>query len=147
MNGKVVSINISKKKGTIKTPIEIGVFIENIGLNKDAHSGAGIRQVSLLAQESIDFMNDNGDNLLKAGDFAENITTSGIIIHKLPVGTKLRIGETLQEVTQIGKQCHAGCEISKSIGSCIMPKEGIFTKVLKSGDIKAGDSIEVIDEI
>lgn len=147
MNGKVVSVNISEKKGTIKTPIEVGKFIEDFGLENDAHSGTGIRQVSLLAVESIEFMNNNGGNGLKAGDFAENITTEGIIVHKLPVGTKLRIGETIQEVTQIGKQCHVGCEISKSVGNCIMPKEGIFTRILQAGNIKAGDSIEVINEI
>ena len=81
---------------------------------------------------------------LKHGDFAENITTEGIVLHELPVGTRLKIGETIQEVTQIGKECHTGCAIAKQVGKCIMPKEGIFTRVIKGGLVKAGDKIEVL---
>ncbi len=144
MKGTVKAINISEKKGTIKKPIESGNFLENYGLENDAHAGNWHRQVSLLAQESIDIMTKQGVEGLDAGKFAENITTEGITLYTLPVGTKLQIGETIQEVTQIGKKCHTGCEISQQVGSCIMPTQGIFTKVLVSGSIKTGDTIEVI---
>ena len=141
--GKVISINISDKKGVVKEPIGSGLFIENHGLENDAHSGNWHRQVSLLAIESFNKMRDKGLEL-KPGDFAENITTEGIVLYELPIGTQLKIGETIQEVTQIGKECHTGCAISKTVGKCIMPKEGIFTKVLKGGIIKEGDTIEII---
>ncbi len=144
MKGIVKAINISEKKGTIKKPIECGKFIENFGLEGDAHGGNWHRQVSLLAQESIDIMIKQGVKGLDAGKFAENITTEGISLHTLPVGTKLKIGETIQEVTQIGKKCHTGCEISKQVGSCIMPTQGIFTIILEGGNVQAGDTIEVI---
>ncbi len=141
--GKVISINISDKKGVVKEPIGSGLFIENHGLENDAHSGNWHRQVSLLAIESFNKMRDKGIEL-KPGDFAENITTEGIVLYELPIGTQLKIGETIQEVTQIGKECHTGCAISKTVGKCVMPKEGIFTKVLKGGIIKEGDTIEII---
>ncbi len=146
MDSYVKAVNISTEKGTIKTPIEEGNFIVDFGLEGDAHAGNWHRQVSLLANESIDLMRAKGLDELKDGDFAENITTVGIELYTLPVGTKLKIGETLQEVTQIGKECHKGCEISKKVGSCIMPTQGIFTKVLKAGKVKAGDKIEVVHE-
>ncbi len=142
--GIVTAINISEKKGTIKTPIEVGNFIEDFGLQNDAHGGNWHRQVSLLSEESIDIMRKQGVSNLSAGKFAENITTKGIELYTLDVGTKLKIGETLQEITQIGKTCHKGCEISREVGSCIMPTQGIFTKVLKGGVVKAGDEIEVL---
>lgn len=144
--GIVKAINISKEKGTIKTPIEEGLFIENFGLEDDAHAGNWHRQVSLLSEESIEIMVKKGVEGLSAGKFAENITTEGIELYTLPVGTKLKIGQTLQEVTQIGKTCHTGCEISKQVGSCIMPTQGIFTKVIIGGTIKPGDIIEVSNE-
>ncbi len=143
--GKVLSVNISEKKGVVKEPIKEGKFIENFGLENDAHSGDWHRQVSLLGVESFNKMRDMGIENLKFGDFAENITTEGIILYELPIGTKLAIGETLHEVTQIGKECHTGCAISKTVGKCVMPKEGIFTKVLKGGVIKEGDTIEVLE--
>ena len=142
--GKVLSINISDKKGVIKEPIGSGLFIEDYGLENDAHSGNWHRQVSLLAIESFDKMENQGIEGLVPGVFAENITTEGIVLYELPVGTRLRIGETIQEVTQIGKECHTGCAISQKVGKCVMPKEGIFTKVIKGGIIKEGDTIEVI---
>jgi MOSC domain-containing protein YiiM len=142
--GKVVDVNISDKKGVVKRPIEKGVFIEDFGLEGDAHSGKWHRQVSLLGVESYKKMEEMGIKGLKHGDFAENITTEGIILHELPVGTRLKIGETIQEVTQIGKECHTGCAISQQVGKCIMPKEGIFTKVIKGGVVKKGDTIEVL---
>ena len=142
---KVLSINISDKKGVIKTPIKDGLFIEEHGLKNDAHAGKWHRQVSLLAQESIDKMIKMGVNDLDAGKFAENITTEGIVLHELPVGTRVKIGETVQEVTQIGKECHKGCAIKNQVGMCIMPTEGIFTRVIKGGVVREGDSIEILD--
>lgn len=145
VKGKVLSINISEKKGVIKNPIKEGLFIEAHGLKDDAHSGPWHRQVSLLGIESFKKMEAEGLEGLEPGVFAENITTEGLILYELPIGTKLSIGETIHEVTQIGKKCHTGCEISQKVGKCVMPKEGIFTKVLKGGVIKEGDTIEIIE--
>jgi MOSC domain-containing protein YiiM len=144
MIGKVIAINISEKKGVVKKPIEQGLFIEEHGLEGDAHAGKWHRQVSLLAQESIDKMKKSGALGLSAGKFAENITTEGIVPYELLVGTRLKIGVTIQEVTQIGKECHGGCEIRRLVGDCVMPREGIFTRVIKGGVIKPGDVIEVL---
>ncbi|NRT73137.1 MOSC domain-containing protein YiiM [Clostridium beijerinckii] len=144
MMAKVLSINISEKKGVIKTPIKEGIFIEEHGLKDDAHAGKWHRQVSLLAQESIDKMIKMGISDLDAGKFAENITTEGIVLYELPVGTRLKIGETIQEVTQIGKECHKGCAIKNQVGTCIMPTEGIFTRIIQGGVIREGDSIEIL---
>lgn len=143
---KVVSINVSDKKGVVKTPVDQGVFIKDHGIERDAHGGKWHRQVSLLAQESIDYAMEKDGVDLKPGMFAENITTEGVILHKLPVGTKMKIGETLQEVTQIGKECHSKCQIFYQTGDCVMPREGIFTAVLKGGTVKIGDPIEIIEE-
>lgn len=140
---RVVAVNISEKKGVIKHPIEKGYFKVDHGLEGDAHSGNWHRQVSLLGTESIDKMKKSGVQGLCSGKFAENITTEGIVLYELPVGTLLRIGEVLMEVTQIGKECHLGCEIRNQVGDCIMPREGIFTKVLKDGWIRPGDEIAV----
>ena len=142
--GKVVAINISEKKGVVKKPIEQGLFIEEHGLERDAHAGKWHRQVSLLAQESIDKMKGLVALDFSAGKFAENITTEGIVLYELPVGTRLRIGVTIQEVTQIGKECHGGCELRRLVGDCIMPREGIFTRVIQGGIIKPGDVIQVL---
>jgi cyclic pyranopterin phosphate synthase len=144
LKGKVLSINISDKKGVVKTPVKEGLFVENFGLENDAHGGDWHRQVSLLGIESFEKMTKQGIDGLVPGIFAENITTEGITLYELPVGTKLAIGETIQEVTQIGKECHTGCEIAQKVGKCVMPKEGIFTKIIKGGIIKEGDNIEVI---
>lgn len=141
---KVVSINKSKEKGTVKTSEDEGVFIKDFGLKGDAHGGNWHRQVSLLDLSSFKKMEDLGVEELNPGIFAENITTEGIELFTLPIGTILKIGETIQEVTQIGKECHSGCEIAKKVGKCVMPKEGIFTKVLKSGTIKEGDRIYIL---
>lgn len=141
---KVVSINISKEKGVVKHPIEEGLFLEDFGLEDDAHSGKWHRQVSLLGMESFEKMKKEGAEGLVPGIFAENITTEGLILYELPIGSKIVIGETIHEVTQIGKECHSGCEIAKKVGKCVMPEEGIFTRVLKGGKIKAGDKIEVM---
>lgn len=145
MKGKVVAVNISEKKGVPKKTIEQGEFRVDHGLVGDAHAGNWHRQVSLLGIESINKMKALGIEGLCTGKFAENLTTEGIELYKLPVGTRLKIGETLQEVTQIGKECHVKCAIFQQIGSCVMPTEGIFTKVLKDGIIKAGDEIEIME--
>lgn len=144
MSGKVLSINISQKKGIAKEPMEEGLFIEDHGIKGDAHAGRTHRQVSLLAQESIDKMKKIGVKGLCSGKFAENITTQGIILHEIPLGTRIQIGTTVQEVTQIGKECHNECAIKIQAGSCIMPTEGIFTRVVKGGRVKVGDIIEVL---
>jgi len=141
---KVIAVNISEKKGEVKHPIEKGFFKVNHGLEGDAHAGDWHRQVSLLGTESIDKMKASGVEGLTPGKFAENITTEGIILYELPVGTKLKIGDVILEVTQIGKECHLGCEIRKLVGDCVMPREGIFAKVLEDGYIKAGDDIVVV---
>ena len=144
---KVVSCNVSVKKGEIKHPVDSIVLIEDYGVEGDAHAEKGsIRQISLLGKESIKKMEDLGVKGLCFGKFAENITTEGIELFTLPVGTQLKIGETIHEVTQIGKKCHAevGCEVARTVGMCIMPKEGIFTKVIKGGVVKVGDEITVL---
>lgn len=140
---KVLEVNKSDKKGIAKEPIGEGVFIENFGLEGDAHAGKWHRQVSLLAIESYHRMEALGIKDLPIGAFGENITTEGIELHSLPVGTILKIGDTVHEVTQIGKECHTMCNIGRTVGTCVMPNEGIFTKVLKGGIIKKCDEIEV----
>lgn len=142
---KILAVNISEKKGVPKKGIPEGNFIEDFGLEGDAHAGKWHRQVSLLGVESVNKMKEMGAKGLCTGKFAENLTTEGINLWELPIGTKLRIGETIQEVTQIGKECHAGCAIRSLVGDCIMPREGIFTKVLTGGKVKSGDLIEIID--
>jgi MOSC domain-containing protein YiiM len=142
---KVLAVNISEKKGVPKKEIDKGYFEVNHGLKGDAHAGEWHRQVSLLGKESIDKLRALGLKNLEAGIFAENITTEGLVLYELPVGTRLKIGETIMEVTQIGKACHnGGCAIKRSAGDCVMPREGIFTKVISPGWVKPGDSIEII---
>ncbi len=143
MKGKVISINISVKKGTVKTPVAEAMFLENHGIEGDAHAGEWHRQISLLDSSSIDKVKNKGVEIFD-GSFAENITTEGMKLYTLPIGTKLKIGDSIQEVTQIGKECHHGCAIKTVVGDCVMPREGIFTKVIKSGKVKVGDSIEII---
>jgi MOSC domain-containing protein YiiM len=141
---RVVAINISEKKGVPKVTIPEGNFVEGFGLKGDAHGGKWHRQVSLLGIESIEKMKVLGVPDLDPGKFAENLTTEGIVLYELPVGTHLRIGETLHEVTQIGKECHQKCAIFHAVGNCVMPKEGIFTRVLKGGVIRPEDTIEIL---
>jgi MOSC domain-containing protein YiiM len=141
---KVMAVNISEEKGVTKSPIEKGFFKIDHGLEGDAHAGNWHRQVSLLGIESIKKMKAVGIDFITTGQFAENITTEGLTLYELPVGTKLKIGEVLFEVTQIGKECHKGCKIKDLVGECVMPKEGIFAKVLEEGYIKAGDDIAVV---
>ncbi len=143
---EVVAVNISEKRGIKKHSVPTITMVVDHGIAGDAHAADWHRQVSLLAQESVDKMQAGLTNIqLQPGDFAENITTIGIEVAKLPVGTKLRVGDTVElEVTQIGKECHLSCEIRKQVGDCVMPREGIFTIVLTPGDIKPGDKIEVL---
>ena len=144
MKGKVLSVNISQEKGEKKKNTGICRFIKGLGVANDAHAGFGIRQVSFLARESIEKLRDRGVEA-SYGDFAENITTEGIVLHLLPVGTKLRIGESaLVRITQIGKVCHERCSIFYQVGDCVMPTEGIFAEVLTEGEVKVGDLIEVV---
>lgn len=141
---KILAVNISKEKGVPKDSIEKGYFEVNHGLVGDAHAGNWHRQVSLLGQESIDKVKAYGIEGLCTGKFAENLTTEGIVLYELPIGTRLKAGEVEMEVTQIGKECHGGCAIRQLVGDCVMPREGIFTKILTPGWIKPGDEIEVI---
>jgi MOSC domain-containing protein YiiM len=147
MHGKIVSLNISDKKGVRKKPVKKVCLKAEYGIEGDAHaSSAWHRQVSLLALESIKKMQDKGLDV-KPGDFAENITTEGIDLPGLPVGTLLTIGENIRvEVTQIGKECHTRCAIYYQAGDCVMPKEGIFVRVLAGGIIKEGDQIALTRE-
>ena len=142
--GKVLAISISKKKGIPKTNIDTANLIENHGIEGDVHAGNWHRQVSFLAIESINKMREAGIPKLRPGAFAENITTEFLILPEIEIGTKIKIGdEALLEITQIGKECHSKCAIFVKIGDCVMPREGIFAKVIKSGSIKPYDEIIV----
>jgi len=150
---KIVSINRSDKKGTVKKSVREAILKRNWGLVGDAHGGLSRRQVSLLGIENIRKFVTRLAKLKRSksrklkigpGDFAENITTGGFDLNGLPIGTKLKLGNrAVIEITQRGKECHTKCEIRKLIGSCIMPKEGLFAKVISGGKIKVGDSIEI----
>lgn len=143
--GRVLAVNISKSKGEKKQNINQAYFKENWGIEIDAHSGLGHRQISLLSLSSVDKMKEMGVDV-QFGDFAENITLDGMEVSNLPIGTKLKIGETILEVTQIGKACtNKACAIRKQVGTCVMPTEGIFAQVINSGLVKIGDSIKVIN--
>jgi MOSC domain-containing protein YiiM len=144
--GKVTSVNVSEKKGTRKTPLQEGLarILLGSGVEGDAHAGAWHRQVSFLAEESIEKARDMGLDV-KEGDFAENITTQGIDLPSLPVGTLLRVGDTELEISQIGKVCHTRCAIYHLAGDCIFPREGIFSVVRKEGTVRVGDPIEVLE--
>jgi len=145
LKGRVIAINISEIKGVPKKTIPEGNFVEDFGLEGDAHGGKWHRQVSLLANESVNMMRDLGVEGLCTGKFAENITTEGLELWKLPIGTKLQIGDSVHEVTQIGKECHNGCAIQQQVGQCIMPTQGIFTRVLKGGRVVSDDEITMLD--
>ncbi|MBC8384180.1 MAG: MOSC domain-containing protein [Candidatus Cloacimonetes bacterium] len=133
---KILSINISEEKGKQKKPVASTFLAENSGLKGDAHAGNWHRQVSLLADEDIETMRGRGIEL-NFGDFAENITTKGIELATIPVGTTLHLGDAVIEITQIGKECHHGCEIFQKVGDCVMPRKGIFAKVIKEGEISS----------
>jgi MOSC domain-containing protein YiiM len=145
VSGKILAINVSEKKGEKKKSISSGMVLENLGLENDAHAESGLRQVSLLARESIEKIRAKGLDV-QYGDFAENLTTEGIDLPALSVGTKLKVGnEVLLEVSQIGKICHHRCSIFYTVGDCVMPKEGIFAKVLIGGEVRINDEIEICE--
>ncbi len=131
---KILSINISEKKGEQKTPVAHAFLKTDYGIQGDAHAGNWHRQVSLLADEDIETMRDKGVDL-NFGDFAENITSKGVNLSSLPVGSLIYIGDALLEITQIGKECHQGCAIFQAVGDCVMPRKGVFARVLKGGRI------------
>jgi len=141
---KITAVCISRKKGTPKKPIADGIFVQDFGMQDDAHASSDThRQVSLLATESIDKMRCRGFNV-NPGDFAENLTTEGIELFTLPVGTRMTVGtEVTLEISQIGKECHTKCAIFHQMGECIMPQEGVFATVIKGGVIRAGDKLVV----
>lgn len=143
---KVLAICTSKHKGTLKNEVNEANFIEEFGIEGDAHAGKWHRQVSLLAFEKIDEFRKKGGNV-DFGAFGENLVIEGIELNKLPVGQRLTVGEeVLLEVTQIGKECHDKCAIYYQVGECIMPKNGIFTRVLKGGKVKVGDECKLIGD-
>ncbi|TKJ33882.1 MAG: MOSC domain-containing protein [Planctomycetes bacterium B3_Pla] len=145
-NGRIKAISVSTEKGTQKTNVPEAELRIDLGIVGDAHAGKWHRQVSLLAVESIDKMVAMGANV-SPGNFAENITTEGIDLLKLSLGGRLRLGRDVElEVTQFGKKCHSRCEIFEQVGDCIMPREGIFAKVISPGRINVGDVIEVLDD-
>jgi MOSC domain-containing protein YiiM len=145
MKGKIIAVCISDTKGVRKTPCPSGIFLEDYGMANDAHAECGIkRQVSLLSVDSIEKMKTMGLSV-GPGDFAENLTVEGIELYTLIPGTKLAVGKgVILEISQIGKACHTGCAIFKEVGKCIMPKEGVFAKVVKGGEIVTGDEVEVV---
>lgn len=144
MKGKIISVNISADKGEKKHNVGTCTLQVGHGLTDDAHAGPWHRQVSLLAAESIKKIRDMGLEV-NAGDFAENLTTEGIDLPALPVGTELRIGDGIRmKITQIGKECHQRCNIFYQVGDCVMPREGIFAEVLSGGEVKVGDEVEVL---
>ncbi len=143
MVGKVIAVCISREKGERKTPVAAVELRENHGVIGDGHAGEWHRQVSLLAMESIAKMQQLG-LAVGAGDFADNVTTEGIDLPALPIGSRLAIGEAVLEVTQIGKECHTRCAIYYQAGDCVMPKEGIFAKVVQGGVVTPQDAVEVL---
>ena len=143
MEGIIKAVCISEKRGTVKKNINEVNVIKDFGLEGDAHAGKWHRQVSFLSADIVDEFNEKGASVIE-GDFGENILAYGIDFKKLPVGTKLICNDAKFEITQIGKECHSHCEIYKRVGDCIMPREGVFTRVLKGGEIKAGDEITML---
>ena len=145
MGGKVISVNLSEKTSVIKKPVKEAFLITDYGMKGDGHAGKGHRQISLLGIESYNRLEKKGKKFLP-GAFAENITTEGFVLNELTVGTIFQIGETIQEITEIGKKGHDKFEIIKLFGEYVLPVEGIFTKVIKGGKVKAGDTIEIIKQ-
>jgi MOSC domain-containing protein YiiM len=142
---RIVAVSISRKKGEKKINVDRARLISDHGLDRDAHAGDWHRQVSLLDVQSIAKIRDKGLDV-DPGNFAENITTEGLQLWELPIGTRMRLGDAvLVEVTQIDKECHNRCAIFHQVGDCVMPREGIFAKVLEPGTIRPGDPIEVLD--
>ena len=143
-DGTVAALSVSRSKGEKKTNIRTGRFIPDHGIEGDAHAGDWHRQVSLLGAESIAKIQAAGMDV-HPGDFAENVTTTGLRLYALPIGTRLQLGDTVcLEVTQIGKTCHNRCQIFHQVGDCVMPREGIFARVLQGGDVNVGDSVRIL---
>lgn len=142
--GRIIAVNISEKKGTQKKNVHTANIIEDWGIEHDAHAGKWHRQVSLLSYEKIEEFKAKGAPI-DEGAFGENLIVSGFDLKTLPIGTKFQIGEVVLELTQIGKKCHSGCEIFKIMGDCIMPREGVFTRVLHGGTVSEGDEITIIE--
>jgi MOSC domain-containing protein YiiM len=140
--GTIVALCVSERKGTRKRAVPTAVLREEHGLENDAHAGSGHRQVSLLSLEKIAAFQKRGA-LVSYGDFGENLVVSGMDLARLPVGTRLGIGDILLEITQIGKECHARCAIFHSMGECIMPAEGVFARVLRGGEARVGDVMDI----
>ena len=141
--GNVIAVCTSPAKGTQKTNVGTGKFIEDWGIEGDAHAGKWHRQVSLLSWDKIEAFRARGAEV-RDGDFGENLVVSGIDFRTLPIGTKFQCSDVVLELTQIGKECHNGCQIFQKMGECIMPREGIFTRVLHGGTISVGDTLTVI---
>ena len=142
--GKVMAVCISEKKGTQKRNVHEALFIEDFGLENDAHAGKWHRQVSLLSYEKIQDFKKKGAPV-EDGAFGENLIVSGIDFKNLPVGTRFQSGDVVLEMTQIGKECHSGCEIYKIMGDCIMPREGVFARVIRGGRIREGNELTVLE--
>lgn len=144
--GTIVAICVSDKKGEVKKPVQSALLVVEHGIQGDAHAGTG-RQVSLLAEESVDKMRGKGVNLVP-GIFAENLLTSGLDLGRLKVGDRLKVGQSaVLEITQIGKECHQGCAIRQQVGDCVMPREGVFARVVQGGEVKTGAQISLISVI
>jgi MOSC domain-containing protein YiiM len=143
VDGIIVSVNVAEEKGVRKQPVESITLVVDHGVDGDAHAGPWHRQVSLLANESIEKMLAACPTV-NPGAFGENVTTEGLVLYELPVGTRFYAGETLLEVTQIGKECHTRCAIFYQAGDCVMPKEGVFATVLSGGVIKPADEIQLL---
>jgi len=141
--GRIVAVCSAPEKGMIKRDIKEGVLVKDMGLDGDAHAGFMHRQVSLIAMEDIMTMMEKLPGLVP-GNFAENLTTEGIDLGCVEIGDRLKVGEALIEVSQIGKECHSHCEVFKKTGECIMPKKGIFARVIEGGKVRAGDGIEFV---
>ncbi|HEX3018563.1 MAG TPA: MOSC domain-containing protein [Caproicibacter sp.] len=141
--GKVMAVCVSTVKGVQKKNIHTASFIEDFGIEQDAHAGKWHRQVSILSFEKIEAFKARGANV-KEGDFGENLIVEGIDFKNCPIGTRFRCNDVILELTQIGKECHKGCEIFKVMGDCIMPREGVFTKVIHGGTISEGDDLTII---
>ena len=140
----IKAVCISEKKGEQKHPVDSVRLVPHVGIPGDAHAGDWHRQVSLLGQESVDRLQEKISIKLFPGAFAENILCEGLDLFHLPVGTKMRVGTALCEVTQIGKECHADCAIRQQAGDCVMPREGIFVIVLEEGEAKPGDLVALV---
>ena len=142
--GKVIAVCISPEKGTQKTAVAEGNFIEDYGIEGDAHAGKWHRQVSLLSYDKIEAFRQRGARV-EDGAFGENLVVEGIDFSALPVGTRLACGDVVLEITQIGKECHHGCAIFQQMGDCIMPREGVFAKVIRGGKICPGDEMTCME--